>query len=172
MVKEYKTINTKWLIPLLAIFVSLLFHFILLQINFENDEINVTNNIAVKIKLKKHQSMKRNDTNKLKLSEKRKIDKKNKKHEITANKLLQDANALIQSLSDQKYNFNLKGKWRNSVTIDVNLHKEDILNNYTEANGTEHIKIANNCFSLRESNFLFLFDEPIYVSERCRKNNS
>jgi len=159
---KYNSSTAKGLVPLIAIIVSLTIHVLLIQINWNQEEEYIINPISVKINtFEKKQKPEINLENEKSIS-------KNTNTEKKAIKLIQDTITYVRTKSTYDYLSDKKEQWRKSVTENGIDEKSKNFREYTEKNGVVHIKIAEACVFIRESNPLWQFDEPIFVFEECR----
>ncbi|MFV1983318.1 MAG: hypothetical protein ACC657_07240 [Thiohalomonadales bacterium] len=159
---KYNSTTAKWLVPLMAIIVSVTIHVLLIQINWDQEEEYLINPISVKIK-----SYEKKQKPEINLENEKSISK-NTNTEKKAIKLIQDTIIFVRTKSTYDYLSDKKEQWRKSVT-EININEQSkIFSEYTEKNGVVHIKIAEACVFIRESNPLWQFDEPIFVFEECR----
>lgn len=162
MEMRFNNIVSRWIIPFIAIIISLFLHALLFNIDWDDEEGNKKYSISVKLKKYEH---------KIKKKTVQKSDPKlniNNKTAITAIKLIQDTISFVKLRSKSTIKESKK-RWQKDVTTISKSLTSNYISEYRGMNGTAHYKIAGNCFRYRETDHLRPFDEPIFEFERCNQ---
>jgi len=165
MEKRDNNFRAKWVIPFTAVIFSLFLHALLLQIKWDDKEEYSPPSISVRLL---NYNINSRPVQKQKSTEK--IQSKSNNTKGLAIKLIQDSMSLAKTQAEYLYSVQFNKKLQKNIIMDINTdnnQNKTLIKDYIENNGTVHLKIANSCFSVRESNFLWMFDEPIYEVEEC-----